>query len=102
MDGERVYFDKNGDSPARYELVNLQITNKGTMEGETVGIFDTSLQDDNQFIFNNISVVWGNGLTKVRNKSIILGHVHNFCVLFCILICFYLFIVQIQNNHLSV
>ncbi|XP_017280160.1 extracellular calcium-sensing receptor-like [Kryptolebias marmoratus] len=65
VDGERVYFDKNGDSPARYELFNLQITNKGTMEGKTVGIFDASLQDDNQFIMNNISVVWGNGLTEV-------------------------------------
>lgn len=72
MDGERVYFDKNGDSPARYELVNLQITNKGRMEGKTVGNFDASLQDDIQFILNNISVIWGNGLTKVRQKSLFL------------------------------
>lgn len=67
-DGERVYFDDNGDSPARYELVNLQMKNRGTMEGATVGIFDASLQDDNQFIMSNISVVWGNGLTEVKQK----------------------------------
>uniref|UniRef100_A0A4W6C8Q2 G-protein coupled receptors family 3 profile domain-containing protein n=1 Tax=Lates calcarifer TaxID=8187 RepID=A0A4W6C8Q2_LATCA len=64
-EGERVYFDNNGDSPARYELVNLQRTNKGTMEGLTVGIYDASLPDSHQFIMNNITVVWGNGLTKV-------------------------------------
>uniref|UniRef100_A0A3B5B881 G-protein coupled receptors family 3 profile domain-containing protein n=1 Tax=Stegastes partitus TaxID=144197 RepID=A0A3B5B881_9TELE len=64
-EGERVYFDKNGDSPARYELVNLQITNRGTMEGKTVGIYDASLPDSHQFIMNSIPVVWGNGLAKV-------------------------------------
>lgn len=66
LDGERVYFDKNGDSPARYELVNLQITSRGTLEGETVGILDASLSEEFQFIMKNISVVWGNGLTEVK------------------------------------
>lgn len=65
QEGERVYFDRNGDSPARYELVNLQMTNKGTMEGVTVGIYDASLPESRQFIRNNIPVMWGNGKTKV-------------------------------------
>ncbi|XP_074535656.1 extracellular calcium-sensing receptor-like [Halichoeres trimaculatus] len=64
QEGERVYFDENGDSPARYELVNLQMTNKGTMEGVTVGIYDASLPEGRQFIRNNIPVMWGNGKTK--------------------------------------
>uniref|UniRef100_A0A3P8RRU7 G-protein coupled receptors family 3 profile domain-containing protein n=1 Tax=Amphiprion percula TaxID=161767 RepID=A0A3P8RRU7_AMPPE len=64
-EGERVYFDENGDSPARYELVNLQITNRGNMEGKTVGIYDASLPDSHQFIMNSIPVVWGNGLAEV-------------------------------------
>ncbi|XP_022625369.1 extracellular calcium-sensing receptor-like [Seriola dumerili] len=63
-EGERVYFDKNGDSPARYELVNLQMTNKGTMDGITVGIYDASFPESRQFIMNKIPVVWGNGLTE--------------------------------------
>lgn len=67
-EGERVYFDSNGDSPARYELVNLQMTNKGTMEGLTVGIYDASLPDS-QFIMNNVSVVWGNRLNKVKDRK---------------------------------
>lgn len=65
-EGEKVYFDSNGDSPARYELVNLQMTKQGTMEGVTVGIYDASLRESNQFIMNNIPVVWGNGLTEVK------------------------------------
>ncbi|XP_063763488.1 extracellular calcium-sensing receptor-like [Eleginops maclovinus] len=63
-EGERVYFDSNGDSPARYELVNLQMSDKGTMEGITVGIYDASLPEGHQFIKNNIPVVWGNSQTK--------------------------------------
>lgn len=66
-EGERVYFDSNGDSPARYELVNLQLTNKGTMEGVTVGIYDASLQESHQFIMNDVPVVWGNGFSKVKS-----------------------------------
>uniref|UniRef100_A0A3Q1GR36 Extracellular calcium-sensing receptor-like n=1 Tax=Acanthochromis polyacanthus TaxID=80966 RepID=A0A3Q1GR36_9TELE len=49
-EGERVYFDENGDSPARYELVNLQIASRGTMEGKTLGIYDASLPDSHQHI----------------------------------------------------
>ncbi|XP_029302357.1 extracellular calcium-sensing receptor-like [Cottoperca gobio] len=64
-EGEQVYFDSNGDSPAIYEVVNLQLTNKGTIEGVTVGIYDASLRESHQFVMNNIPVVWGNGLEKV-------------------------------------
>ncbi|XP_059187273.1 extracellular calcium-sensing receptor-like [Centropristis striata] len=64
-EGERVYFDSNGDSPARYELVNLQMENQGAMKGATIGIYDASLSESHQFVMNDIPVVWGNGLTKV-------------------------------------
>ncbi|KAM9318694.1 extracellular calcium-sensing receptor-like [Pholidichthys leucotaenia] len=77
-EGERVYFNNEGESPARYELVNLQITNRGTMEGKTVGIYDASLPESQQFIMNRIPVVWGNGLTEevpvsVCNKKCLPG-----------------------------
>ncbi|RXN33007.1 extracellular calcium-sensing receptor-like protein [Labeo rohita] len=41
--GENVFFDNNGDSPARYELINLQSANKGKVEVETIGYYDASL-----------------------------------------------------------
>ncbi|XP_072314529.1 extracellular calcium-sensing receptor-like [Eucyclogobius newberryi] len=59
-EGQRVYFDSYGDSPARYELVNLQTTSKGTLEAITVGIFDASFPESQQFIINNESLMWGN------------------------------------------
>lgn len=67
-EGERVYFDSNGDPPARYELVNIQMTNKGTMEGVTIGMYDASLPEIHQFIMKNIPVVWGKGLTEVSQR----------------------------------
>lgn len=73
--GERVYFDSNGDSPARYELVNLQMTNRGTMDGATVGIYDASLPESHQFIMNHIPVSWGNGQTQVEQKKKVLNKV---------------------------
>ncbi|XP_020784223.2 extracellular calcium-sensing receptor-like [Boleophthalmus pectinirostris] len=59
-EGQRVYFDSNGDSPARYELVNLQTTDKGALEAVTVGLFDASFPESQQFIMNNKSLIWGN------------------------------------------
>uniref|UniRef100_A0A8C4RZL8 Extracellular calcium-sensing receptor-like n=1 Tax=Erpetoichthys calabaricus TaxID=27687 RepID=A0A8C4RZL8_ERPCA len=38
--GENVYFDENGDSVARYELVNWQLTEDGTVKYITVGLYD--------------------------------------------------------------
>ncbi|XP_055736824.1 extracellular calcium-sensing receptor-like [Salvelinus fontinalis] len=56
---ERIFFDSNGDSPARYELVNLQSATSGTMEVATVGLYGGSLTGDHQFTMNNVSIVWG-------------------------------------------
>ncbi|XP_056140123.1 extracellular calcium-sensing receptor-like [Lampris incognitus] len=64
-EGEKVYFDSSGDSPATYELVNLQRTNKGTMGGVPIGIYDASLAESHQFVLNDISAVWGGGLSKI-------------------------------------
>ncbi|XP_028647718.2 extracellular calcium-sensing receptor-like [Erpetoichthys calabaricus] len=63
--GERVYFDENGDPVARYELINWQLTNEGFTEFMTVGFYDASLPSDKQFIMNNSKIVWVNGSVKV-------------------------------------
>ncbi|XP_035240482.1 extracellular calcium-sensing receptor-like [Anguilla anguilla] len=62
--GETVYFDSNGDSPARYELINLQSANDRTMEIVTIGYYDSSLLKKHQFTMNNVSIVWGGASTK--------------------------------------
>ncbi|XP_056230602.1 extracellular calcium-sensing receptor-like [Seriola aureovittata] len=57
--GERVTFDQNGDSPARYELINLQHVTSGTMQVATVGVYDATLPRERQFTMNGMKIVWG-------------------------------------------
>ncbi|KAG2463181.1 CASR protein, partial [Polypterus senegalus] len=65
--GERVYFDENGDPVARYELINWQLTNEGFTEFMTVGFYDASLPSDKRFIMNNSKIVWVNGSVKISH-----------------------------------
>nr|XP_015216196.1 PREDICTED: extracellular calcium-sensing receptor-like [Lepisosteus oculatus] len=63
--GERVFFDYNGDPPARYELINLQSNAEGHTEFVNIGYYDTSRPKGQQFIMNNVNIVWGGGWDKV-------------------------------------
>lgn len=67
-EGESVYFDNHGDSPARYELVSLQMTNRGSLEGQTVGIYDASLPENHQFIMSDVPIIFGNGEMEVKTN----------------------------------
>ncbi|KAJ8410728.1 hypothetical protein AAFF_G00186850 [Aldrovandia affinis] len=63
--GERVHFDSNGDSPTRYELINLQSAKDRIMEIATIGYYDASLPKEHHFTMNNVSIVWGGSSEKV-------------------------------------
>uniref|UniRef100_A0A3B4E195 G-protein coupled receptors family 3 profile domain-containing protein n=1 Tax=Pygocentrus nattereri TaxID=42514 RepID=A0A3B4E195_PYGNA len=63
--GESVFFDKNGDSPARYELINLQQVSEGTMKVATIGYYDASLPKHQQFTMNRNQIVWNGGSKRV-------------------------------------
>ncbi|XP_039614768.1 extracellular calcium-sensing receptor-like [Polypterus senegalus] len=63
--GEKVYFDENGDPTARYDLVNWQINNEGMIKFVTVGLYDASLPKGQQFIMNNVSIVWAGNQYQV-------------------------------------
>ncbi|XP_073706250.1 extracellular calcium-sensing receptor-like [Garra rufa] len=63
--GERLFFDSKGDSPARYELVNLQKVTKGTMEVDTIGYYDATQPHGQQFTMNNVNIIWGGGQRTV-------------------------------------
>ncbi|KAK2847765.1 hypothetical protein Q7C36_009447 [Tachysurus vachellii] len=56
--GEEVYFDKNGDPVARYELLNWQEDKDDKIAFVQVGFYDSSLQTHLQLSFNNISISW--------------------------------------------
>ena len=66
-------FDANGDPVARYELVNWQKSESGSIKLVTVGHYDASLPVGQKFKVNR-NITWVDGGTQVRStKAIILS-----------------------------
>ncbi|XP_029923181.1 extracellular calcium-sensing receptor-like [Myripristis murdjan] len=57
-EGEQVYFNENGDPAAKYEIINWQPRENGTVEFVTVGFYDTTLPADKQLNLYNKSIMW--------------------------------------------
>uniref|UniRef100_A0A7N6B4V8 G-protein coupled receptors family 3 profile domain-containing protein n=1 Tax=Anabas testudineus TaxID=64144 RepID=A0A7N6B4V8_ANATE len=57
-EGDEVYFNENGDPPAKYEIINWQPTENGVVDFVTVGLYDASLPADKQLSLKNKSLVW--------------------------------------------
>ncbi|XP_026783331.2 extracellular calcium-sensing receptor-like [Pangasianodon hypophthalmus] len=68
-EGEEVYFDKNGDPPARYEIINWQKSSKHQYKFVTVGLYDSSLPAQDRLAVNMTSIVWAQNINQVP-KSI--------------------------------
>uniref|UniRef100_A0A8C4RT66 Extracellular calcium-sensing receptor-like n=1 Tax=Erpetoichthys calabaricus TaxID=27687 RepID=A0A8C4RT66_ERPCA len=56
--GEKIFFDENGDPTATYELVNWQSNKEMTTEFVTVGYYDASLPPGQQFKMSNTKISW--------------------------------------------
>ncbi|XP_078812603.1 olfactory receptor CJ1 isoform X2 [Oryzias latipes] len=57
--GENVFFDDLGDPVARYALVNWQIDETGQTRFQTIGYYDASRPEGQQFDINpGVSAVW--------------------------------------------
>ncbi|KAJ7995386.1 hypothetical protein DPEC_G00244030 [Dallia pectoralis] len=66
QNGERVSFDDQGDPPARYTLVNWQMDSTGSIVFQTIGHYDASQTEGQQFQMNeNVSAVWAGNQTEV-------------------------------------
>ncbi|XP_056139671.1 extracellular calcium-sensing receptor-like [Lampris incognitus] len=63
--GENVFFDENGDSPARYELVSLRSITPAAMRLATIGFYDATLPSKRRFTMSGADVVWGGGSKMV-------------------------------------
>ena len=57
-EGDEVYFNKNGDPAAKYEIINWQPTENGTVDFVTIGLYDASLPADKQLNMLNKSLIW--------------------------------------------
>ncbi|XP_032368022.1 vomeronasal type-2 receptor 1-like [Etheostoma spectabile] len=64
QNGYDVSFDANGDPVARYELVNWQKSESGSIEIVTVGHYDASLPVGQKFRINR-NLTWVDGGTRV-------------------------------------
>ncbi|KAF1394156.1 hypothetical protein PFLUV_G00023600 [Perca fluviatilis] len=66
--GYDVSFDANGDPVARYELVNWQKSESGSIKLVTVGHYDASLPVGQKFKVNR-NITWVDGGTQVRSTK---------------------------------
>ncbi|XP_026222331.1 extracellular calcium-sensing receptor-like [Anabas testudineus] len=64
-EGEEVYFNENGDPPAKYEIIHWQPTENGVVDFVTVGLYDASLPADKQLSLQYNSLVWAQNSKQV-------------------------------------
>ncbi|XP_039597073.1 extracellular calcium-sensing receptor-like [Polypterus senegalus] len=62
---ENVYFDYNGDPAAKYSLINWQLTENLATRFVSVGLYDASQPEGQQFIMSNMNIIWAGGQNKV-------------------------------------
>ncbi|XP_034723361.1 extracellular calcium-sensing receptor-like [Etheostoma cragini] len=64
--GENVFFDEFGDPVARYALVNWQINEAGYTVFETIGFYDASQPEGQQFVMKaDVQAIWAGDNLKV-------------------------------------
>ncbi len=75
INGYDVSFDANGDPVAKYELVNWQKSESGSVELVTVGHYDASLLEAQEFHINR-NLPWVDVATQVKTPQAI---INTFC-----------------------
>ncbi|XP_069816726.1 extracellular calcium-sensing receptor-like [Dendropsophus ebraccatus] len=59
--GQELYFDKNGDPPAVYDIVNWQLGPDDTIKHIKIGSYDTTRSSDQVFHINTSIIQWPAG-----------------------------------------
>lgn len=70
-EGEEVYFDENGDPPAKYEIINWQKSKEQQYEFVTVGLYDSTLSVHDRLEVNMTLIVWAQNTDQVSIRKII-------------------------------
>ena len=58
--GEAVFFDKNGDPPPSYDIINWQLR-EGQVDHVTVGHFGSTSDGGYKLSIQEEDIVWGTG-----------------------------------------
>nr|XP_020444019.1 extracellular calcium-sensing receptor-like [Monopterus albus] len=64
-EGDQVYFNENGDPAAKYEIINWQPTENGTVDFVTVGLYDATFPADKQLSLQLESFIWAKNTKQV-------------------------------------
>uniref|UniRef100_A0A3Q3IG21 G-protein coupled receptors family 3 profile domain-containing protein n=1 Tax=Monopterus albus TaxID=43700 RepID=A0A3Q3IG21_MONAL len=64
-EGDEIYFNENGDPPAKYEIINWQPTENGIVDFVTVGRYDASLPADKQLSLQKKYLIWAENSNQV-------------------------------------
>ncbi|XP_006006278.1 extracellular calcium-sensing receptor-like [Latimeria chalumnae] len=64
-DGSTMFFNKNGDPPPVYEILNWQKTPQNTLQYVKLGMFDYSAPEGQELIINDDIIMWNGGQTKI-------------------------------------
>ncbi|XP_055370112.1 extracellular calcium-sensing receptor-like [Betta splendens] len=64
-EGDEVYFNEDGDPPAKYEIINWQPTENGVVDFVTVGLYDASLPADKHLSLQNMTLTWAQRSSQV-------------------------------------
>ncbi|CAH2272588.1 extracellular calcium-sensing receptor-like [Pelobates cultripes] len=60
-----LFFDKNGDQPAIYDIINWHMNTDGTTRQVKVGSYDTTQANENRFLINTSALIWASGHKEV-------------------------------------
>ncbi|XP_018107053.1 vomeronasal type-2 receptor 26 [Xenopus laevis] len=64
-DGSQVFFDKKGNPPAIYDVVNWHLRDRGTVEQVTVGSYDLRAPDGKILNVDSTKILWSNSNTQI-------------------------------------
>nr|XP_033779252.1 extracellular calcium-sensing receptor-like [Geotrypetes seraphini] len=63
--GKEIFFDGQGNAPARYDIVNWQKSAEGTIQQVKVGSYDSSAPPGKHLTINMSAIQWGSGEAQV-------------------------------------
>uniref|UniRef100_H3APV4 G-protein coupled receptors family 3 profile domain-containing protein n=1 Tax=Latimeria chalumnae TaxID=7897 RepID=H3APV4_LATCH len=68
-DGMEVFFDKNGNPPPVYDILNWQMTPNNTLKNVKVGSLDFSAPKGQDLIIDEAAIIWNGGDAQIPHSA---------------------------------
>ncbi|XP_064408877.1 extracellular calcium-sensing receptor-like, partial [Latimeria chalumnae] len=66
--GDKVYFDKDGNPPAQYDILNWHAAPDGSLKHVKVGLIDFAAPEGQGFIINDNLIMWNEGQAQIPHS----------------------------------